>query len=78
LILPELGLGEVPIRASKWFRSPGQEVIQGDRLLEVLAGGATIELPSPLGGTLARRLVAEGEQVSVGQQLAEIELDPEE
>ena len=77
LTLPELGVGSVPISASRWFLAPGQIVIAGDRLLEVLAGGVTVELPSPYSGTLARRLVAEGEQLAVGQRLAEIELDRE-
>jgi pyruvate/2-oxoglutarate dehydrogenase complex dihydrolipoamide acyltransferase (E2) component len=68
-VLPDLGMGDEPITATVWFASVGQAVIEGDRLLEVMVGDATVDLPSPATGILARRLVAEDERVETGQLL---------
>jgi pyruvate/2-oxoglutarate dehydrogenase complex dihydrolipoamide acyltransferase (E2) component len=72
LVLPDLGLGDTPVVASVWHIEPGGEVIEGDRLLEVVAGSALVDLPSPCSGVLLRQLVAEDEVIAVGQVLAEI------
>lgn len=77
LVLPELGLGARTVTASVWLVEPGAEVNAGDRLLEVLAGSVTVDLPSPAGGVLAEILVEEDEPLSVGQPLAVIESEPE-
>ncbi len=74
LLLPELGLGQTPIVACTWLKSPGSWVIEGDRLLEVLAGSVTIDLPAPASGILAQTLVCENEGLQVGQRLAIIEV----
>ncbi|WP_435010483.1 biotin/lipoyl-containing protein [Tundrisphaera lichenicola] len=54
VILPELGTGaDVPIVVSHWFAKRGDEVWEGDRLVEVLVGPATFDVPSPTTGLLA-------------------------
>ena len=68
IVLPELGLGEVAV--SLWLVRPGKEVAEGDRVLEVVAGEVTIDLPAPASGILTETLVAEDETVSTGQVLA--------
>lgn len=73
LLLPDLGLGATPILASTWLKPAGSFVIQGDRLLEVLAGSVTVDLPAPVSGVLAQTLVQENEVLAVGQRLAVIE-----
>jgi len=73
LTLPELGMGDTPIRTSLWLVEPGRRVTQGDRLIEIIAGGATIDLPSPINGRLVELLVDEDEPLVVGQKLAVIE-----
>jgi pyruvate/2-oxoglutarate dehydrogenase complex dihydrolipoamide acyltransferase (E2) component len=78
LVLPELGLGARTISASLWLVEPGAEVNAGDRLLEVLAGSVTIDLPSPASGVLVETYVDEDEPLAVGQRLAMIESDDEE
>jgi pyruvate/2-oxoglutarate dehydrogenase complex dihydrolipoamide acyltransferase (E2) component len=67
--LPDLGLGEEPIVATVWFAKAGEGVIEGDRLLEIMVGDATIDLPSPATGTLAERSVREDERLESGQVL---------
>ena len=73
LTLPDLGLGDQPIVLSMWFVKEGANVAEGDLIVEVLAGVATVDLPAPADGILSRKLVAEGDTLAVGQRLAVIE-----
>jgi pyruvate dehydrogenase E2 component (dihydrolipoamide acetyltransferase) len=71
--LPELGEnveeGEVvDIRVS-----PGDDVREGEPLLEVEAEKATVAVPSPLSGRVAELLVKRGDRVRTGQGLCRIE-----
>lgn len=73
LVLPDLGMGEEPVVASLWLVEPGSEVVESDRLLEVVAGSATVDLPAPASGILIETCVGEDELLEVGQVLAIIE-----
>lgn len=73
LVLPELGAGSVPILVGQWLVEIGREVLEGDRLLEIVAGSATVDLPSPASGVLREMLVCEDERLVVGQVLGVIE-----
>ena len=73
LSLPELGAGEMPITASVWLVDVGEEVTEGDRLLEVCFGAASVDLPAPVSGLLVEALVAEDDVLTVGQALSVIE-----
>ena len=73
LVLPDLGMGQVPVVASIWLVEPGSEVSVGDRLLEVVAGSVTVDLPSPASGVLTETLVSEDEPLEAGQVLGVIE-----
>jgi pyruvate/2-oxoglutarate dehydrogenase complex dihydrolipoamide acyltransferase (E2) component len=75
LKLPDLGLPDTPVVASLWLVRRGTRVAQGDAILEVLAGEATIDLSAPANGVLARKLVAENDSLSVGQRLAVIDAE---
>jgi pyruvate/2-oxoglutarate dehydrogenase complex dihydrolipoamide acyltransferase (E2) component len=74
LLLPHLGLDEQPIALSLWLVKNGGRVTAGEPVVEVLAGGVTVDLPSPADGILAEKLVAEGDSLAVGQRLAVIEI----
>jgi pyruvate/2-oxoglutarate dehydrogenase complex dihydrolipoamide acyltransferase (E2) component len=78
LCVPELGMGDRPIKVSLWLVRRGSPVVEGDSVVELQAGETTIDLPSPVSGTLVRRLVGEDELVQVGQPLAIIEADADE
>jgi pyruvate/2-oxoglutarate dehydrogenase complex dihydrolipoamide acyltransferase (E2) component len=75
LTLPDLGMGDQPIVLSLWLVKRGARVAEGEPLLEVLAGAATVDLPSPAAGVLAEKSAATGDVLAVGQQLALIEAD---
>jgi pyruvate/2-oxoglutarate dehydrogenase complex dihydrolipoamide acyltransferase (E2) component len=74
LVLPELGMGAVPIRAGQWLVEKGREVSAGDRLLEIVAGSATVDLPAPAGGILRKTFVFDDDPLTVGQVLGVIEV----
>jgi pyruvate/2-oxoglutarate dehydrogenase complex dihydrolipoamide acyltransferase (E2) component len=77
LRLPNLDLPGVPIVISTWHAPAGQRVIEGDRLVEILAGDAVVDLPAPTSGVLVKRCALPDEPLEVGQVLAVIESDDE-
>ncbi len=78
VILPELGLAsDDPILVSHWYARQGEEVWQGDRLVELLIGAATFDVSSPASGRLVRIRVREDQRVQPGQILAHLAVDDE-
>lgn len=75
LRLPNLDLPGVAITASCWHAAVGQRVIEGDRLLEVLAGDAVVDLPAPASGKLVERNVQADDVLQTGQVLAVIDAE---
>ena len=70
VILPDLGTGpDVPIVVSHWFAGRGDEVWEGDRLVEVLAGPATFDVAAPFTGRLAAIHGSEDDPVAPGDVL---------
>ena len=75
LCLPDLGLNDQPVTLSGWIAPRGARLVAGEPVAEVLAGPATVDLPSPVDGVLVKRLVEEDEVISTGQPLAVIETE---
>jgi 2-oxoisovalerate dehydrogenase E2 component (dihydrolipoyl transacylase) len=75
LMLPDLGLGDQPIVLSLWLIKRGSRVAEGEPLVEVLAGAATVDLPSPVDGVLVEKSASAGDVLAVGQRLAIIDGD---
>jgi pyruvate dehydrogenase E2 component (dihydrolipoamide acetyltransferase) len=73
LVLPELGVGENPILVGQWLVETGRDVIEGDRLLEIIAASATVDLPAPASGKLREIFVGEDDRLATGQVLGVIE-----
>jgi pyruvate/2-oxoglutarate dehydrogenase complex dihydrolipoamide acyltransferase (E2) component len=67
IVLPELGA--IPVVLSAWFADPGDLVFEGDRLVEVLVGGATFDVAAPATGCLLEQLALPRDPLSVGQVL---------
>lgn len=80
VILPDLGTGpDVPIIVSHWFAARGEEVWEGDRLVEVLVGPATFDVPAPVSGRLAEIRGHEDDRVTPGIVLGLVAAaDPDE
>ena len=73
IILPELGAG--PVTLSVWFADLGDPVYEGDRLVEVLAGGATFDVAAPATGRLAEKRALPDDPLSPGQVLGAVEAE---
>jgi pyruvate/2-oxoglutarate dehydrogenase complex dihydrolipoamide acyltransferase (E2) component len=75
ILLPELGAE--PVVLSVWFADPGDAVFQGDRLVEVLVGGATFDVAAPATGRLAERRALPDDRLAPGQVLGTVEVGEE-
>lgn len=74
--LPELGIApDEPILVSHWYARRGDEIWEGDRLVEVLVGAATFDVPAPASGRLVRIRVREDERIRPGQVLAHLAVE---
>ncbi len=73
LTLPDLGLHPEPVATGLWLVKLGSEVSIGDRLIEVVGGVVTVDLPSPVNGVLVEQVVGEDELVQPGQTLGWLE-----
>jgi len=73
ILLPELGAA--PAVLSVWFAEPGEAVFEGDRLVEILVGGATFDVSAPATGHLAEKCVFPDEPLHGGQVLGMVEVE---
>lgn len=67
VLLPEIGAE--PVHLSAWLVHPGDAVFEGDRVVEVLVGGATFDVPSPATGRLVEQRVWGNDLLRTGQVL---------
>jgi pyruvate/2-oxoglutarate dehydrogenase complex dihydrolipoamide acyltransferase (E2) component len=70
--LPDLGEGLTEGEIARWLVTEGQVVAEDEPLVEIQTDKATVEIPSPYGGTVLRILVPEGEVAPVGASLVVI------
>ena len=79
VILPETGIDVgTEMCVSFWFAEEGEEVLEGDRLVEILAGPVTFDVPAPASGRLVEIRIVEEDAVRSGDLLAVLETDDEE
>ncbi|MFO0825665.1 MAG: lipoyl domain-containing protein [Gemmataceae bacterium] len=71
LTLPELGALRVTF--SLWYVRCGENVVEGERLAEVLIPGATFDIHAPVTGTLMEQLSFPNDALSPGQTLGWID-----
>ena len=71
ILLPDLGARSATL--SIWFVEPGDTVYAGDRVVEILAGGATFDVPSPATGRLVEKLALPEDSLVTGQVLGVVE-----
>jgi pyruvate/2-oxoglutarate dehydrogenase complex dihydrolipoamide acyltransferase (E2) component len=71
VLMPDVGAASAVVSA--WFVQPGERVYAGDRLVELLVGGATIDISADQAGVLAQRTASTDSHVTAGQVLGYIE-----
>src|SRR5579862_2779021 len=71
--LPQLGESVSEGTISKWFVREGDVVTKDQPLVSIATDKADSDLPAPVGGRIAKLLVAEGDVVPVQTVIARIE-----
>ena len=71
--LPHVGESVVEGTIGKWLKQPGEPVARYEPLVEVVTDKVTMEVPSPVAGSLLRVLAQEGETLPMGTPIAEVE-----
>ncbi|MCO4842819.1 MAG: 2-oxoglutarate dehydrogenase complex dihydrolipoyllysine-residue succinyltransferase [Yoonia sp.] len=70
--VPTLGESVTEATVATWFKKPGDTVAVDEMLCELETDKVTVEVPSPIAGTLSEIVAAEGETVGVDALLAQI------
>ena len=73
VVMPEIGEDIKEATVSFWHIEEGEEINEGDDLVEMVTDKATFNVPSPINGTLAEIMFEEGQTVKVGDVIAVIE-----
>ncbi|MGR3342649.1 MAG: 2-oxoglutarate dehydrogenase complex dihydrolipoyllysine-residue succinyltransferase [Paracoccaceae bacterium] len=70
--VPALGESVTEATIATWFKTPGEAVTVDEMLCELETDKVTVEVPSPVAGTLGEIVAAEGDTVGVDALLATI------
>src|SRR6266705_4954714 len=70
--LPEMGESVTEGTIAKWLKQPGDQVREGEGLVEVTTDKVDAEVPAPASGTVVKIPAEAGKTVAVGAALAEI------
>ncbi|MDI6025030.1 dihydrolipoamide acetyltransferase family protein [Corticibacterium sp. UT-5YL-CI-8] len=73
--LPDIGEGVAEAEVVEWHVKPGQEIGEDDLLAAVMTDKATVEIPSPVGGTVIELGGEVGSVMAVGSKLVAIETE---
>src|SRR5438552_19169030 len=65
--LPPVGEGLLEVELVRWLVRPGDAVVRGQGLAEVMSDKASMEVPSPFAGTITALGATPGTKVKVGQ-----------
>jgi 2-oxoisovalerate dehydrogenase E2 component (dihydrolipoyl transacylase) len=72
--MPDIGEGIAEVELVVWRVQPGDAVAEDQILADVMTDKATVEIPSPVAGTVLALGGAEGEVLAVGAELIRIEI----
>jgi len=73
IVVPTLGESVSDATIARWMKQAGEAVTQDEPIVELETDKVTLEVPSPVAGTLAEIISAEGSTVEVGALLARVE-----
>src|SRR5688572_15844813 len=68
--MPALGMAQETGILIQWFKAEGEEVSQGEPLLEIETDKAAVEIEAPISGVLANVTAQPGDEIPVGQTIA--------
>jgi pyruvate/2-oxoglutarate dehydrogenase complex dihydrolipoamide acyltransferase (E2) component len=73
VVLPKWGMGIEEGTVTRWLKSVGERVEQGEPIVEIETAKATQEVEAPASGTLVKILLPEGQSAAVNTEIALIE-----
>ncbi len=75
--LPDIGEGIATAEIVAWHVKPGDSVAEDQRLADMMTDKATIEMESPVAGTVVELAGEPGDRIAIGAMLAVIETEGE-
>src|SRR5215217_7077066 len=72
IVMPEMGESVTEGTVLEWHVSEGDQIAEGDTVVEVSTDKVDAEVPAPASGTITKSLVGPDETVEVGKPLAEM------
>jgi 2-oxoisovalerate dehydrogenase E2 component (dihydrolipoyl transacylase) len=73
--MPDLGEGIAEVEVVAWHVQPGDVVKEDQVLADVMTDKATVEIPSPVAGTISSLGGAIGQSLAVGAELIRLEVE---
>lgn len=73
LLVPEVGVSPGKLRLSTWLVSLGEEIVSGDRVVELLVPGMTFDVQAPVSGRIVRQEKSPDAPLETGDRLGWIE-----
>jgi pyruvate dehydrogenase E2 component (dihydrolipoamide acetyltransferase) len=70
IIMPALGMAQETGILLQWLKAEGDDVTQGESLMEIETDKAAVEVEAPASGILSNVTAAPGDEVPVGQVIA--------
>ena len=74
---PDIGEGIVEGEIVRWLVKEGDIIDEDQPIVEIMTDKATVEIPSPVKGKIAKRIGKDGEMIEVGATLVVIEENEE-
>jgi 2-oxoisovalerate dehydrogenase E2 component (dihydrolipoyl transacylase) len=75
--MPDIGEGIAEVELVAWRVQPGEAVTEDQILADVMTDKATVEIPSPVAGTVASLGAQPGQLMAVGAELIRLEVQGE-
>jgi 2-oxoglutarate dehydrogenase E2 component (dihydrolipoamide succinyltransferase) len=72
VVVPALGESITEATIGQWLKAPGDAVALDEPIASLETDKVSVEVPSPVAGTLAEQLFKEGDTVAVGAILARV------
>jgi 2-oxoisovalerate dehydrogenase E2 component (dihydrolipoyl transacylase) len=76
--LPDVGEGTAEAEIVAWYVAVGDHVAEDQHLVDVMTDKATVEMTSPVAGTVAALIGKPGDMATVGGPLVEFDIDAAE
>src|SRR6185295_16975417 len=70
--VPALGESITEGTLAQWLKQPGEAVAADEAIASLETDKVSVEVPSPVAGTMSEQLVKEGDTVAVGAVIARI------